>query len=90
MPFDWPETGERVTGVYLGVAFAGVVLAIGFDKAPLGRGYTVKFDAPVNVSRSALMTMTRQRVTALIASDGASIDDKGRPNGVMTLTRAAG
>lgn len=85
---DWPETGERVKGAYLGHAFEGAVAAVSFDKAPLGRGYTVKFDAPVNVSKSALMTIMRQRVTALIGPDGASIDDKGRPNGVMTLERA--
>jgi hypothetical protein len=85
---DWPETGQRVEGVYLDHPFAGVVAAVSFDKAPLGRGYTVKFDAPVNVSKSALMTIMRQRVTALIGPDGASIDDKGKPNGIMTLAKA--
>jgi hypothetical protein len=40
------------------------------------------------VSKSALMTIMRQSVRALIATDGASIDDKGRPNGIMTLMRA--
>ncbi|HZC17060.1 MAG TPA: glyoxalase superfamily protein [Caulobacteraceae bacterium] len=85
---DWPETGERVTGAYLGHRFHGVVAAVGFDKAALGRGYTVKFDAPVNVSKSALMTIMRQRVTALIGPDGEAIDDKGKPNGIMTLARA--
>jgi hypothetical protein len=85
---DWPETGERVKGAYLGHPFEGVVAAVGFDKAPLGRNYTVKFDAPVNVSKSTLMTIMRQRVTALIGPDGGSIDDKGKPNGVMTLAKA--
>jgi hypothetical protein len=84
---DWPETGERVKGDYLGHPFEGAVAAVGFEKAPLGRSYTVKFDAPVDVSKSALMTIMRQRVTALIGAGGASIDDKGRPNGVMTLAK---
>jgi hypothetical protein len=60
---------------------------VGFEQAALGRRYAVKFDAPINVSKSALMTIMRQSVRALIAPDGASIDDKGKPNGIMTLAR---
>jgi len=85
---DWPQTGERVRGAYLANPFEGVVTGVGFEKAPLGRSYTVRFDAPINVSKSALMTIMRQSVRALIAADGASIDDKGRPNGIMQLERA--
>jgi Glyoxalase superfamily protein len=85
---DWPQSGERVRGAYLGNPFEGVVIGVGFEKAPLGRSYAIKFDAPINVSKSALMTIMRQSVRALIAADGASIDDKGRPNGIMTLARA--
>jgi Glyoxalase superfamily protein len=85
---DWPQTGERVRGAYLGNPFEGVVTGVGFEKAPLGRSYAIRFDAPVNVSKSKLMTIMRQSVRALIAADGASIDDKGRPNGIMTLMRA--
>jgi hypothetical protein len=33
------------------------------------------------------MIIMRQSVRALIAADGASIDDKGRPNGIMTVER---
>ena len=62
--------------------------ASAFEQAALGRRYAVKFDAPINVSKSALMTIMRQSVRALIAADGASIDDKGKPNGIMTLARA--
>jgi hypothetical protein len=84
---DWPQTGERVRGAYLGNPFEGVVTGVTFDKAPLGRSYAIRFDAPINVSKSALMTIMRQSVRALIAADGASIDDKGRPNGIMTVAR---
>jgi glyoxalase superfamily protein len=85
---DWPQTGERVEGLYLGVAFAGVVTAVAYDKPALGRRYTVKFDAPLNVSKSALMTIMRQTVRALVADNGTSVDDKGRPDGIMTLSKA--
>ncbi len=85
---DWPQTGERVRGVYLGNPFEGVVTGVSFDKVPLGRSYAIRFDAPINVSKSALMTIMRQSVRALIGAGGASIDDKGRPNGIMTLGRA--
>jgi hypothetical protein len=84
---DWPQTGERVKGAYLGHAFEGVVTGVSFEKAPLGRSYAIRFDAPINVSKSALMIIMRQSVRALIAADGASIDDKGRPNWIMTVER---
>jgi hypothetical protein len=88
MSFEWPETGERVRGTYLGRDFEGVVLSVGFEQASLGRRYTIKFDAPVEVSRSALMSIPRQRVSALVNDAGASIDGKGRQDGIMTLARA--
>lgn len=86
--FDWPESGERVSGTYLGRDFAGVVLNVGFEQASLGRRYTIKFDQPVEVSRSALMSIPRQRVTALVNATGVSIDAKGRADGIMVLSRA--
>jgi hypothetical protein len=84
---DWPQTGERVRGAYLGHPFEGVVTGVGFEQAQLGRRYAIRFEAPSNVSKSALMTIMRQSVRALIAADGASVDDKGKPNGIMTLAR---
>jgi hypothetical protein len=88
MSFDWPSVGDKVTGLYLGHAFTGVVTAIGFEREPLGRRYAIRFDAPVDVSRSTLMSIPRRNVRALIAPDGSSIDDKGRPDGIMTLAAA--
>lgn len=89
MSFEWPETGERVEGVYLGRDFAGVVLNVGFEQASVGRRYTIKFDTPVDVSRSSLMSVVRQRVSALINEEGVSIDAKGRADKIMALRRAA-
>ncbi|HEY2659035.1 MAG TPA: glyoxalase superfamily protein [Caulobacteraceae bacterium] len=88
MSFEWPTTGDRVCGDYLGRAFQGVVTGVGFEHEPLGRRYAIRFDAPVNVSRSALMDVFRQNVRAVIDPAGISIDAKGRPDGIMTLTPA--
>lgn len=88
MTIDWPATGERVTGDYLGCAYQGVVTAVGFEHEPLGRRYAVRFDAPVDVSRSKLMSIPRQSVRAIIDPHGISIDAKGRPDGIMTLRRS--
>jgi hypothetical protein len=88
MSIDWPGAGQRVQGEYLGNAYVGVVTRVGFESESLGRRYAVKFDAPIDVSKSSLMTIPRQQVRALINADGISIDDKGRPDGIMTLARA--
>lgn len=87
MGFQWPLTGERVCGSYLGREFAGVVLNVGFEQASFGRRYTIKFDQPVDVSRSALMSIPRQRVTALVNATGVSVDAKGRADGIMVLAK---
>ena len=88
MTFQWPNTGDRVSGDYLGCAFQGVVTKVGFESEALGRRYAIRFDAPINVSRLSLMAVMRQNVRALIDPTGISIDDKGRPDGIMTLRSA--
>ncbi|MDR3506582.1 MAG: glyoxalase superfamily protein [Caulobacteraceae bacterium] len=88
MTIDWPNTGDRVAGDYLGHPFEGKVTGVGFEAEPLGRRYAIRFDAPIDVSRSKLMTNPRQNVRAVIAPEGVSIDGKGRPDGIMTLRRA--
>ncbi len=85
MTFEWPNTGDRVCGDYLGRAFEGRVTGVGFEPEPLGRRYAIRFDAPVDVSRSALMTIPRQNIRAVIDPTRISIDGKGRPDGIMTL-----
>jgi hypothetical protein len=89
MAIDWPTTGDRVTGAYLGQSYEGVVTSVGFEAETLGRRYAVKFDAPIDVSKSRLMTIPRQNVRALISPEGISLDAKGVPDGIMTLARAA-
>lgn len=88
MTFQWPNTGDRVCGDYLGRPFEGRVTGVGFEPEPLGRRYAIRFDAPVNVSRSALMDVLRQNVRAVIDPTGVSIDAKGRPDGIMVLRSA--
>jgi len=88
MTMDWPTTGDRVRGTYLGHDYAGVVTSVGFEAQALGRRYAVKFDAPVDVSKSKLMSIPRQNVRALISPEGVSLDGKGAPDGIMTLRRA--
>jgi hypothetical protein len=82
--------GDRVTGTYLGHAFAGKVIDIAF---PAGGGpertYTVQTDEPINVSAFESMTIFRQRITATLDEDGDSVDTKGRRNGIMRLVGAS-
>jgi hypothetical protein len=85
---DWPNTGDRVTGDYMGQPYQGKVTGVTFEAEPLGRRYAVRFDTPINVSKSAYMTIPRQNVRAVIDEGGVSIDHKGRPDGIMTLARA--
>lgn len=68
------QIGQRVRGAYLGNAFTGMVM--GLQLMPDMRHYevTVKFDAPVNVSRSDLMgPIYRKRVRATVDIHGVSL-----------------
>jgi hypothetical protein len=66
------QVGQRVSGTYLGRAFAGFLL--GVQLLPDMRHFelTVKFDNPVNVSRFDSMVHLRQRVRATVGVDGIS------------------
>jgi hypothetical protein len=67
------QVGHRAKGTYLSQPFTGLV--IGMNLLPDMRHYqvTVKFDQPVNVSKSALMgPVYRQRVTATIDIHGVT------------------
>jgi len=89
MTIDWPTTGDRVCGTYLGQDYQGLVTSVGFESESLGRRYAVKFDAPVDVSKSKLMSIPRQNVRALISPEGVSLGAKGVPDGIMTLARSS-
>ena len=82
------QVGQRVTGTYLGRAFAGMLLGVQLMPDMRHFQVTVKFDKPVNVSRFESMVHLRQRVTATIGIDGisASHTSDGEPH--MRLRRA--
>jgi hypothetical protein len=68
------QVGQRTRGTYLGNPFTGLV--IGLKLLPDMQHYevTVKFDQPVNVSKSALMgPIYRQRVRATVDIHGVSL-----------------
>lgn len=67
------QVGQRVAGTYLGQPFAGMVLGMQLLADMRHFEVTVKFDKPVNVSKSQLMVIPRQRVRATIGLDGTSI-----------------
>jgi hypothetical protein len=82
------NVGARVKGTYLGNPFTG--LLIGLQLLPDMRHYkvTVKFDEPVEVSKSKLMSMKRQRVMATVGSDGISLSHTSDGEPHMRLRRA--
>jgi hypothetical protein len=85
-PEGW-HVGQRVTGRYLGHAFAGVIKAA---RAASG-GYwslTLRFDQPVDVVASAHFSAFRRQVNATVTAQGVSPQktSDGQPH--MVLTRA--
>ena len=83
------QVGQRVRGTYLSQPFAGLV--IGVQLLAHGNHYevTVKFDHPVNVSKSELMgPIWRQRVRATVDLRGISAarTSDGEPH--MRIQRA--
>lgn len=85
------QVGDRVSGTYRGSAFEGTVLGLertdGSAKQ-LGPVWRIKlqFDSPVEIGSSEKLSLTRQRVRAMIDTKGISVNLKGRPDGLMTLT----
>jgi hypothetical protein len=68
------QAGERVEGTYLGQPFAGLVLGVRIRGAGGPFEVIVRFDKPVNVSRSALLgPIHRARVTATVDHRGNSV-----------------
>lgn len=67
------QAGQRVEGTYLGRPFAGLVIGVRLIAEGGPFEVTVKFDEPVDVSRSALLgPMYRRRVTATVDHRGIS------------------
>jgi hypothetical protein len=82
------QVGQRVSGTYLAVPFAGMLLGVQLMPDMRHFQVTVKFDKPVNVSKFESMTHLRQRVTATVGTDGVSParTSDGEPH--MRLRRA--
>ena len=67
------QVGQRVRGTYLGQPFAGIVIGLQLLADNHHYEVTVRFDHPVNVSRSELMgPILRQRVRATVDLRGVS------------------
>ena len=67
------QVGQRVRGTYLGQPFAGIVIGLQLLADYHHYEVTVRFDHPVNVSRSELMgPILRQRVRATVDLRGVS------------------
>jgi hypothetical protein len=83
------QVGQRVRGTYLGRPFAGMVLGVQLLSDMAHYEVTVKFDQPVDVSRSTLMgPILRQRVRATVDLRGVSMSatSDGEPH--MRIRRA--
>ena len=83
------QVGQRVKGTYLGRPFAGMVLGVHLLADMAHYQVTVKFEHPVDVSRSTLMgPILRQRVTATVDLRGISMSatSDGEPH--MRIRRA--
>ena len=67
------QVGQRVGGTYLSQPFAGLVIGVQLLADMAHYEVTVKFDHPVNVSKSELMgPIWRQRVRATVDLRGVS------------------
>ncbi|MDE1173627.1 MAG: WHG domain-containing protein [Parvibaculaceae bacterium] len=85
-PPAWIPYGARVRGTYLGKEFEGTVTGIGFPALPFeARSYTIKADAPINVSAFSSMNIMRQMLTATLSPKGESLDHKGKGNNIMSV-----
>lgn len=78
------QFGGTVRGRYLGQAFTGRVVAAS-ERGRNHHALTIAFDAPVNVSQSALMEVPRKRINATINTAGRSISrtSDGQPHLVL-------
>lgn len=66
------QFGATVAGRYLGQPFTGRVVGAR-EQARGHHAVTIDFDRPVDVSRSALFSAPRKRVTATVNGEGRSL-----------------
>jgi len=83
------QVGQRVSGAYLGQPFLGLVIGVNLMGDMQHYAVTVKFDQPVNVSRSELMgPIWRQRVRSTVDLRGISISHTSDGEPHMRIRRA--
>jgi hypothetical protein len=83
------QVGQRVKGSYLGRPFTGMVLGVQMRADMAHYEVTVKFDHPVDVSRSTLMgPILRQRVRATVDLRGISLASTSDGEPHMRVRRA--
>lgn len=70
-PARW-AIGAPVSGAYLGNPFTGTLVSAA-RKGNAHFDLAIQFNAPVNVSKSALFDAYRQRVRATVGEDGRSV-----------------
>lgn len=81
------QLGQRISGRYLGKVFAGKIISI----SDIGHGarfqLSVRFDAPVNVSKFDTMVIARVQVNATVGRDGQTSEktSDGTPHLVISL-----
>ena len=84
-PARW-TIGAPVSGAYLGNPFTGTLVSAA-RKGNAHFDLAIQFNAPVNVSKSALFDAYRQRVRATVDEDGRSVS--ATSDGVPHLVIAA-
>lgn len=82
------QVGMRVKGTYLSQPFVGMVIGVQLMSDMQHYQVTVKFDAPVDVSRSKLFSNMRQRVVATLDVYGVSMSKTSDGEPHMRLFRA--
>mgnify|MGYP005992917937 FL=1 len=81
------QLGQHIRGLYLGKPFAGKVIRV----SDIGHGartqLTVRFDAPVNISKFDSMVIERRQVSATVDRTGKTAErtSQGTPHMEITL-----
>jgi hypothetical protein len=85
-PARW-AIGAHVSGTYLGNPFTGTLVSAA-RKGNAHFDLAIQFNAPVNVSKSALFDAFRHRIRATVGEDGRSVSatSDGVPHLVLART----
>lgn len=82
------QLGQHISGLYMGRPFAGTVIRV----SNIGHGarfqFSVRFDAPVNISKFDSMVIERRQVTVTIDQTGHTSEktSDGTPHMTVRLT----